>query len=172
MLKVIEEKNVIEIQSCMPGGQRIFYSLLALFPLLAPYELIIRPGWHSYLNVFFLFVAIISAGAMAVSALFAWAAVAGLDAILRLDKAEGILRYSAGALIVRWHTQQCPIADITRLEVETQDWGDGMPSYAFIAQTSDGRRYKVGSSWTKAEIEDTVERVSVFLGRPTAGLRS
>ena len=78
MLKVIETKEEIEIQSLMLIRQGALFLLLALVPLLAPYELIVRPHWQHYVNVIFLFAAAISAGAIAVSALLAWAALAGL----------------------------------------------------------------------------------------------
>ena len=167
MIRVIEGKEVIEIQSYMPAGLRVLFFLLALFPLLAPYELIIRPNWHSYLNVFFLFSALISVGALAVSAFLVWAAIAGLNSKVRFDRAEGTLTYSAGAPIVRWHFRQCPIESIALLRVEKNDWSDGAPSYSFLTQITDGSKFKSGSSWSSEEIEDIVQRVSTFLGMST-----
>jgi hypothetical protein len=43
MINIIENKEVIEIQSPMPTGRRILFGIIALFPLIAPYELIIKP---------------------------------------------------------------------------------------------------------------------------------
>jgi hypothetical protein len=37
MLKVIEGKEILEIHSYIPTGQRALFLVLALFPLLAPY---------------------------------------------------------------------------------------------------------------------------------------
>lgn len=164
MLRVVEGKEVLEIQSYMPIGQRVLFLLFAFFPLLAPYELIIQPRWHSYLHVFFLFAAVISAGALAVSALLVWASIAGLNSQLRFDKTDGMLTYLVGAPIVRWRTYHCPLENIVRLHIETHDWSDGAPSYSFVTHLADGRRLKSSSSYSKEEIEDMVQQVSAFLG--------
>jgi hypothetical protein len=163
MIRVIESKDVLEIKSLMPAGLRILFLLLALFPLLAPYELIIRPGWNSYLNVFFLFAAVISIGALAVSAFLVWAAAAGLSTVLRFDREDGSLKYWAGAPIVRWRTEKYPIEAVEKLQVDKHDWSDGAPSYSLVTIMNDGRSFKTGSSWSKEEIEEINRRASSFL---------
>jgi hypothetical protein len=167
MLKMSEREEVIEIRSYLPTSLRILFFLLAFFPLLAPYELLIQPNWYSIWNVFFLFAAVISAGALAVSALLFWAAVAGLNSKLVFDKTTGIMTYSVSAPIVRWRSQQHPIQEIAVLRVEKHDWSDGAPSYSFQTQLADGSVIRSGSSWSKEEIEDIVQRVSAFLGIST-----
>jgi len=168
MLKVIERKEILEIHSYIPTGQRVLFLILALFPLLAPYELMIRPNWQSFLNVPFLFVTVISVGALTVSLFLVWAAIAGLNSKLRFDRASGTLTYSISAPIVRWRTQLHPIESIAHLRVEHQDWSDGAPSYSFLTQMADGSIFKSGSSWSKEEIENIVQRVSTFLGMSTS----
>jgi len=163
MLRVIDGQGMIEVQSTMPAGQRVLLLLLSFFPLLAPYELVIRPDWHSYWNPFFLFVAVISAGALAVSALLAWAAAAGLNSRLRLDRAQATLTYSAGAPLVRWRAVQYPLDQVARLEIETDDWSDGPPSYSLVTLMADGRAFKLGFSWSREEAEGIAGRVSSFL---------
>ncbi|MFQ6538221.1 MULTISPECIES: hypothetical protein [Aphanothece] len=138
--------------------------VLAFFPLLAPYELVIRPNWSSYFNVFFLFAAVISLGAVAVSALLFWAAMASLNSMLRFDKDDGVFTYSAGAPIVPRRTLQFRLREIARLWVEKHDWTDGAPSYALMIQMSDGHKLRSGSSWSRREVEDIVRRLSTFLG--------
>lgn len=164
MIRVIESKEAIEIQSDMPAGLRILFVVFALFPLLAPYELIIRPNWQSYFNVPFLFVAAISLGALAVSAFLVWAAVAGLNSRLKFDRSNRTLTYSAGAPVVSWHTVQYAIESLDRLQVEKHDWSEGSPSYSFVAIMADGRSFKSESSWSREEIEAIAKRVSIFLG--------
>jgi hypothetical protein len=68
MVTVIEEDDFIEIQTQIPTGLRVFFAALALFPLLAPYELLLQPDWDGYFTIFFLFSAVISAGAVSISA--------------------------------------------------------------------------------------------------------
>jgi hypothetical protein len=164
MIRVIESKEAIEIQSDMRPGLRILFGVLALFPLIAPYELIIRPNWQSYFNVSFLFVAAISFGALAVSAFLVWAAIAGLNSRLKFNRSDGILTYSAGAPIVPWRTVHYAIESLDRLQVEKHDWSEGSPGYSFVAIMADGKSFESESSWSREEIEAIVKRVSVFLG--------
>ena len=164
MFRMVEERDVLEIQSVMTVGQRGLFLLLALFPLLAPYQLIMRPEWDSYLNVFFVFVLVISAGAMAVSAFLVWAAVAGLDSNVRFDKTDDTLTYAEGAPIIRWRSQRHSIRGISGLQVEKHDWSDGAPGYVLLVQMADGSSFRTGSSWSRKEIEAMVQRVSAFLG--------
>jgi hypothetical protein len=163
MIKVIENADFIEVQSQIPGGQRVLFLLLSLFPLIAPYELIIRPDWQHYFNVFFLFAAFIAAGAMVVSAFFVWFAVAGLDSQLRFDRVRGSLVYSFGAPVVKWRTSKCPLDTFTELQVEKTDWSEGQPSYSLVALMADGRTFKVGSSNSREEIETIILRITTFL---------
>jgi len=67
----VRKHRTFVIHSPMHRGMRIVLGAVALFPLLAPYELLFRTRWESYLNPFFLFFAAISIGALAVSAGFA-----------------------------------------------------------------------------------------------------
>lgn len=164
MIRVIESKEALEIQSDMPVGLRIVFAVLALFPLLAPYELIIRPNWQSYFNVFFLFVAVISLGALAVSAFLVLAAVAGLNSRLKFDRSDGTLTYSAGAPVVSWHTVQYALESLDHVQVKKHDWSEGSPSYSLVAIMADGKSFESESSWSREEIEAIVKRVSIFLG--------
>lgn len=166
MLKVIETKNYIEVQSRLPASQRVLLAAIALLPLWAPYQLIIRPDWQDYLNVFFLIVAAVSIGAVAVSVLFAWAAVAGLNERLRFNRARRHLTYTAGAPLVRRHHTRRPMADIAHLGTEKHDWSDGTPSYRFVTHMVDGKTFKAGAAWPREEIDRVVARVSGFLELP------
>ena len=163
MLTVIESENSFEIQSTLPTGQRVIFLLLALFPLIAPYELIIEPDWEYYFNVFFLIALIISVGAMALSAFLVWAAIAGLNSQLRFDKSQGTFSCAEGAPVVRWQTKQFPLEDVASLRIEKQDWSDGSPSYTLLVVTDDGKEFKAGSSWSLKEMEAIRQRASSFL---------
>jgi len=106
VIEVVEEGNSIRLLSHTKPGCRIVLLLLALFPLLAPYQLIFQPDWEDFFNVFFLFAAVISLGALAVSAFFVWAAIAGLNTVLRFDKEAGTFTYSIDAPILQLRTEE------------------------------------------------------------------
>jgi hypothetical protein len=165
MINLIEKEDFIEVRSSIPIGQRILFLFISIFPLLAPYQLIIRPNWDSYTNIFFLFCALISAGAVAVSGFFAWAAFAGLNSRLRFDKKDDVITYSYWAPILRKRLTYSSIKDISKIHIEKHDWSDGSPSYSFVTKTTDGKIFKCGSSWSQHEIEEIISKISSFLGR-------
>jgi len=166
MIKVVESADTIEVQALMPIGQRALFAALALIPLIAPYELILRINWQSYLNLFFLLALIISLGATALSAFLIWAAVAGLSSTLKFDKAHRILAYAFGAPIVPWRAQQYPLDALQELRVEKTEWSEGSPSFTLMALLQDGRTLKSASSWSESEIETIRQQVAEFLLEP------
>lgn len=163
MTTIVEGNEALEINSPMSAGQRVLFGLLALFPWLAPYELILRIDWQSYFNLPFLLVAVISAGAIALSAFLIWAAIAGLSSSIRIDRAHGKISYSASAPIVPLRTSSFPIISIERMQIAVTDWSDSAPSYALEFLLAGGQSIRTGSSWSRPEMEALLERVATFL---------
>ncbi|MBK9063901.1 MAG: hypothetical protein IPL89_12015 [Acidobacteria bacterium] len=171
-LPVVETADALEIESPMLVGKRILFFLLGLFPLIAPYELLLKPRWTGYANVFFLFAAAISLGALSVTAFFVFAAVAGIRSRMRFDRARGLFTYTASAPAMGTHTSRCPLDAIAAIEIQTHEWSDGAPSYSLNVVTKDQRTFRTSSAWSKEEVEALKRRARVFLGRPagpTAG---
>ena len=146
MIKVIESSDMLEVEDQMPAMKRVLFLVLSLFPLLAPYQLVIVPDWKDYFSLAFLFVGIISAGALTVSAFLLWAAIAGLNSWMRFNKRDALFTYAAEAPVVRLHKQVCPLRSIQDLAIEVHDWTEGSPSYSFKVVMSDGEAFKVGAS--------------------------
>lgn len=167
-LVVVESPDALEVESPMPVGKRILFFLLALFPLVAPYELLFKPRWTGYANVFFLFAAAVSLGALSVTALLFWAAVAGIRSRMRFDRARGLFTYTASAPAMGTRTSRYPLDAIAAVEIRTHEWSDGAPSYSLKVATADGRTFETASSWSRAEVEALRRRVEAFRG-PTRG---
>ena len=166
MPQVIENEEFIEVRSPMPAGQRVLFLAIGLFPLLAPYQLIIRPDWNDYTHPFFLLALIISVGAVAVSLLFVWAGLAGLSSRIRFDRAIGTVTYQASAPVASLRTVRSPIGEIASIRAETHDWSDGAPSFSLVTEMEDGSSLKCGSSWSREEIDGIVGRIGAYLGLP------
>lgn len=163
MSKIVETDQTLELQHPLHPLVRVLLLLLSLVPLLAPYQLIYLPDWQSYWNVYFLFVALISLGAMAVSAFLIWAAIAGLSKEIRFDKRSRTFTYIQQAPVVRPQRTDYPLASIKSVEVEKTEWTDGGPSYHVSIDMLDGRKFTSGSSWTRVEVEQERDRVRAFL---------
>jgi len=161
--ELVETSDCLEVASPMPAGWRLLLVLLSLVPLLAPYELLIRVEWSDYFHPFFLLAAMVSAGAVALSVFFLFAAAAGLSSRMRFDRTRSTFTYSAVAPVVPSRTRTYPLASIERIEIEVHDWSDGAPSYSLKVVMSDRRAFSSASSWSQEEIERIKGRVAAFL---------
>ncbi|HQQ76753.1 MAG TPA: hypothetical protein PLB01_05320 [Thermoanaerobaculia bacterium] len=162
-LPVVESTDTLEIESPMLVGKRILFFLLGLFPLIAPYELLLEPRWTGYANVFFLFMALVSLGALCVSALLVWAAVAGIASRMTFDRGRRLFTYTAWAPVMGTRTSRCPLDAIAAVEVQTHEWSDGAPSYSLNVVMKDERTFRTSSSWSRKEVETLRRRVEAFL---------
>jgi len=161
--ELVATPDCLEVASPMPAGWRLLLVLLSLVPLLAPYEPLIRVKWSNYFHPFFLLAAIVSAGAVALSAFSPFAAAAGLSSRMRFDRARSTFTHSAVAPVVPSRTRTYPLASIERIEIEVHDWSDGAPSYSLKVVMSDRRAFSSASSWSQEEIERIKGRVAAFL---------
>jgi len=161
--ELVEHADVIEIRSRMRVGMRVLLSALGLFPLLAPYELLIKIDWEHFMNPFFFLAAFISAGATALSAFFFFAAVAGLSSKIVFDRHTEKFSYSREATVVRRTRQVQPLSAVRNIEVGVRDWSDGAPTYHLSVIVKDGTVFESGSSWSRDEIEWIRRRVEQFL---------
>ena len=163
MLRIGTNDESIEIMDRKPPLARGLLILISFVPLLAPYELLVRPNWEIYLNPFFFFAAIISMGAIAVSVLLLWSAVAGLNSHLRLDRPEGTLMYSVDAPLIPLRADTYPLSSILSFGIGRRDWSDGWPSYSLQLTMEDGKVFRIGSSWTREGTESLRECVQRIL---------
>jgi 5-enolpyruvylshikimate-3-phosphate synthase len=163
MIQVLESRNTLEIHSRLPTGQRILLLVLGLFPLIAPYELLILPDWHDYASVAFLVAAVISVGAMFVSAFLLWSAIAGTDTEAKFDRDSQTLAYRFGAPVLPWRSSVHDTGSIDRLHVRKHNWSDGAPSYSLAAVLADGTSLRLGSSWSAEEVDRIADQVSRFI---------
>lgn len=159
-----ESDGIIELTTPMPVGRRVVLVLLALFPLLAPYELLFRAGWSGRWHIAFLFPALISLGALGLSVLLVYAALAGLEVRMRFDLARRVMMYQATAPLVRLRAVEVPFDAIVRVEVIPHEWSDGPDSFSIRVVKSDGRRFESGSTECRPDSERNAERIRDVVG--------
>jgi len=161
--ELIEFASRLEITSPLRAGVRIVLAVLALFPLLAPYELLIRVEWQQFMHPAFLFVAAISAGAIALSAFLFFAAVAGLSSQMVFDKLSGTFTYSTKASVTRRIDQTHPLREVCGVDIGVREWSDGAPTYHLRVSVASGGVFESGSAWSRDDIESIRTRVRLFL---------
>lgn len=161
--ELVESEGRLEVRSPMRAGMRILLAALALFPLLAPYDLLIRPNWEYYLHPFFLLAAAVSAGAVALSAFLLFASIAGLSSNMVFEESGAKFTYSDRMAFARWTQRSYALGEIRSVEVGVREWSDGAPTYHLRVTTNDGASFESGSSWSRDEIEPIGARVTQFL---------
>lgn len=165
---LVRHDDRIEIRSPMHAGMRIALAVPGLFPLLAPYELLIKTDWAYFLHPFFFFAALVSAGAVALGALLFFSAVAGLSSSMVFDRRAATFSYAQQAPVVRRSTQVWPLTAVRNTELGVREWSDGAPSYYLRVILQDGSTFESGSSWVRDEIDRIREQVEQFLAAPGA----
>jgi len=163
MPELVDHANRIEVRSPMRTGARVGFACLGVFPLVAPYELLVRIDWQEYLQPFFLLAAFLSAGAAALSAFLFFAAVAGLSSRMVFDGARSTFTYSAEAPLIRRATSVYPMSAINRIDVRVREWSDGPPVYHLRVAITDGTVFESTSSWSSDEVELVKRRIDQFL---------
>jgi len=169
MLRVVERGEELNITSPMTPGLRAFYLLIGLVPLAAPYELLIKPGWQTIFHPFFALAAIISGGAVALSALFVWIAVAGIESSARFDRRRRTLTTVERAPIMPTRTRTRPLDELRAIEIEKTEWSDSGPTYSLRLECADGQKLKLLASYARPEEAEALRRhLGRFLAEPSS----
>jgi hypothetical protein len=170
MLHMVERGDELNVTSPMTPGLRAFFFLIGLVPLAAPYELLIRPGWQTIFHPFFALAAIISGGAVMLSALFVWAAVAGIESSARFDRRRRTLTTVERAPVMPTRTRTRPLDELLAIEIEKTEWSDSGPTYSLRLDCADGQKLKLVASYARPEDAEGIRRhIGRFLAEPSAG---
>lgn len=161
--ELVESEDRLEVRSPMRPGMRILLAALALFPLLAPYELLIRLDWEYYFHPLFFLAAFVSAGAVALSMLLLFAAIAGLSTNMVFKGSCATFTHSEKTPLTRWAEHTYALRDIRGVEVGVREWSDGAPTYHLRVTMSDGTSLESGASWSRDEIESIRDSVTQFI---------
>lgn len=158
LTEVIRRHASLEIRSRVPAGLRVLCGIVAIIPLIAPWELLIEPAWKSFMHPAFFFALLISAGALAVSALFLMAAVAGLNTVMTFDTSKRMVSTAQSAPLVPFRTIRYQFSRIRELNLEREEVSEGDPSYALVVLTDDGKRLRSPSSTDAAVMEESLRQ--------------
>jgi hypothetical protein len=150
---ITQSESHIEFTRRMSPGFRLVLVLLGLFPLIAPYELLIKPAWRDWFNPFFLFFLAISLGAVAVSVGFIMAGLAGLSQRIRFDIPARTLIYESDSLLARFRQTRYRFSDIERIDLIEHDWSEGPATFYLQVKIRNSAKIEFGDLDSRADAE-------------------
>jgi len=159
--------KTFEFTSSLSPALRIVIFIAGLFPLIAPYELLMKPKWTTFASPFFLSGLLISLVAVGLSIGFLVAAVVGLNEVVRFNTVQRKVTYGFGAPFIKWRENHILFADIREVRVDTQTWESRPDTYRLRLDTTHtlgGRPIKFGNFATMEEAEKTQVEVRTVLG--------
>lgn len=148
-----QSSSQVEFSSHFSSAARVLVLIGGVLPLLAPYELLIRPSWGSNVSSIWWFALLISAGAVVVSLLAIYFALFGLNQRIRFDSDSRVVTYGFKAALLRYREKRYPFSAIETLHVKTHEWSDGPATYNLALKLKDTREIEFGRFTDQAEAE-------------------
>ncbi len=165
MPKVKESNEEISIIEKMPNGLRIFLSIGGLIPIiLAPYELLIRPGWNG-LSLYLIFPIFISLGAILVGCLIIATGLFGLNQTLIFAAKSRTIYYSYDSTLIPLRLKSYKFSDIDKILINPHDWSDGPSTYSLQLIFINGQKIETGNFKTKNEAGLLLNKVAILVGK-------
>jgi hypothetical protein len=153
-----QTETKIEITETMSTGIRAFLFIVGLFPWLAPYQLLIKPGWTGF-NIATLFFLIISLGAIAVSFGFIGAAVFGMNQTTSINLSARAITHRYETTVNALRTKHYTFRDIAKTEVREHDWDSGPNTYSLEIHFKDRHKILCGNFSSRKEAEAVLDKI-------------
>jgi hypothetical protein len=158
MSHLTRTNDEIRITETMSTGVRIFLFVLGLLPWMAPYELLIKPGWTGF-HIFTLVFLAISLGAIAVSLGFIGAAVFGMNQTATFDLAARTVTHRYETAVNALRTKRYSFHEITKSEVRQHVWDNGPNTYSLEIYFKDGHKILCGNFPSRNEAQDVLNSI-------------
>lgn len=158
MPTVTQTNDKIEITETMSTGIRVFLFIMGLLPWMAPYELLIKPGWTGFSLMTLVFVGI-SLGAIAVSFGFIGAAIFGMNQTTTFDLNARTITHRYETAVNALRTKRYSFNDITKSEVREHNWDSGPNTYSLEIYFKDKHKILCGNFSSRAEAESVLHQI-------------
>lgn len=158
MSHITRSNTEIKITETISTGVRIFLFVMGLLPWMAPYELLIKPGWTGFSMVTLFFVAI-SLGAIAVSLGFIGAAVFGMNQTATFDLTARTVIHRYETTVNALQTKRYSFTDIAKSEVHQHVWDNGPNTYSLEIYFKDGHKILCGNFPSRNEAQDVLNSI-------------
>lgn len=164
-----QSSSQLEFSGRFSLGARILILLGGLLPLIAPYELLIRPSWRGEFSSILWFFLLISAGAVAISLLTIYAAVFGLSQRMRFDSGRQVITYGSESALLRHREKRYPFSAIDTLRVKTHEWTDGPATHNLVLKLKGAREIEFGRFTERVEAERYLLALEVMIKHGATG---
>lgn len=162
MPQVIERPHQLLIREHTSGMMRVVLVVLGLLPtILAPYELLIRPGWRE-ISVIMIIPLLISLGAILVGGALIAAGILGVNQTLLVDGEVHALVQSTETAITPLRKQVYTAREVEHIRIVPRDWSDGPPTFTVQILLRNNRKIELSSFEKKSDAEYVAGRISVY----------
>jgi len=150
----------------MSAKARLGFGLVAALPLLAPYNLLVKPDWAGTPGLTLLFAVAVSLGAVAVSVLLLLVAIFGINRRVEFNPIAKTVHVSESHLMQSKREIDFRFAEIAQLELVCHDWSDGPSTYEIRLTPSVGKPFAFGDFSSHASAESTLASLRTIVGSP------
>jgi hypothetical protein len=137
--------------------------LIALLPLLAPYELLLKVRWESFFNPSFFFALLISIIMAAVSAFIMFVALFARNQYVCFDGDGSTLTYGWSDAVRPYRETIYRFEEISEPELETHTWSDSPNSYHILVKTRDGLKISFGDFAAKEQAQQYLAKLAEII---------
>lgn len=148
----------------MSRKARLGFGLAGILPLLAPYNLLLKPAWGNALGFSLLFTFVVSLGATAVAVLLLLVAIYGINRRVEFDKSAEVVRVLESNLLQRAREVNYAFADIAQLELVYHDWSTGPSTYEICLTPRTGKPFAFGNFSSRVDVEATLSMLRGVIG--------
>ncbi|MCK6463153.1 MAG: hypothetical protein L6Q29_05060 [Candidatus Pacebacteria bacterium] len=156
----IHETNNEEIifTENVPNGLRIFLVLIGVIPtFVAPYKFL-QPHWGEF-SLYFVFLVIVSIGAILLGGMFIVAGVFGLNQKLQIKIKSKTILYSYESAFFPLRKTIYKFSDVSNIEIKTRNWQEGHSTYGLQFNFNNGQTIETYTFEKQAEAELYLSKV-------------
>ena len=142
---------------------RILFALFGFVPLLAPYELLIKPSWQDGVSFVLVFFLVISLGAVFVSLFLFTAALFGRSQHFQFDASKRLLVYRFKTAFIPAGQEIYPFDRIESLEIKVNEWDSRPDTYDIVVKIAGRPEMKFGDFPSRPDAERNLTALQKML---------
>ena len=165
MNTIKQTPQTLEFISALSPVTRVFFALFAFVPLLAPYELLIKPSWQGQVSFVLIFFLVISIGAVVVSLSLFAAALFGRSRRFLFDASKRQLTYQFKTAFNPVGQEIYSFDQIKSLEIKVNEWESRLDTYDIAVKIAGKPEMKFGDFSSRSDAERYLTALQNLLAR-------